>query len=132
LEIEHAKSVSILIRSQIDEIDKIANEAVADEGAATIDNEDEVMLSTPPSVVQGPELRRGKVFVDGHVELRSYQPPATVLSFENHFTQRRLAAWLTNELPAIGVPLPNGIMFGPEDYVSATLVSLQSAFLDAV
>jgi hypothetical protein len=129
LKIEHSTAVSILIRSQIEEIDEIASEAVADEGTATIDNQ--AMLSTPPSVVPGPELRWGKVFIDGHVELRSYQPPAKLLSFDNNF-QRRLAIWLTAELEAVGVPLLNAIKFGPEDNVSSTRVSLQSASPNAV
>ena len=121
--------MSILIHSQIDEIDEIASEAIADEGTAMIDNQ--AMLSTH-SMVQGSEsVHWGKVFIDGHIKLHLYQPPAKLLSFEDNFHQC-LATWLTSELNTIGVPLLNAIVFGPEDNVSATPVSLQIVSLNAI
>jgi hypothetical protein len=124
--------VSVLIRSQIDEFDEIASKAAADTVvdtaadtaadtvADTVTTDDQAVLSTPLSVVQDPEVHRSKVFVDGHVELRSHQPPATLLSFGYNIHQR-LAAWLTAELTAFGVQLPDALVFSPEDNVSVSL-----------
>ena len=82
------------------------------------ETDNQEILSTPPSVVQGPEVR-GKVFYDGHIELRSQQPPTAVFSLGDNI-HLRLATWLTTELAAIDVQLPGAIVFGPEDNVSPT------------
>ncbi|KAH9029162.1 hypothetical protein EDB85DRAFT_2147471 [Lactarius pseudohatsudake] len=95
LKIEHAKFVSLLIRTEIDEIDEIASETTDDEGV----------------------VRSSKVFIDGHIALRSRQQPATVFSHGDSF-RRRLSTWLTTELAAINDQLPCTINFGPTDRIT--------------
>ncbi|KAI9442882.1 hypothetical protein BJY52DRAFT_1128463, partial [Lactarius psammicola] len=128
LRIEHASFVSALIHSQVDEIDKIASEAVADEDTAPI-HDQETLLTTTPSVVQAPEVR-SKVFIDGHIALRSQQRPEALSSFGDAF-HHQLSTWLTGELVALDVRSPHAL-FSPTDHISATPVSPQSASVDAV
>jgi hypothetical protein len=116
--------VLVLIHSQIEEFDEIASKAAdntaVDTTADTVTTDDQAVLSTPLSVIQDPEVCQSKVFVDGHVKLCSHQPPATLLSFGYNIHQR-LAAWLTAELTAFGVQLPDTLVFSPEDNVSVSL-----------
>ncbi|KAF8268768.1 hypothetical protein EI94DRAFT_1576741, partial [Lactarius quietus] len=97
LRFEHMTFVSVLIRSHIDELERIAREA--NEGAT-----------------MGPELR-GKLILDGHISLHSQQPMAPLISFGDDF-HLRLASWLTSELEAFGVQLPQAIVFSPEDNIT--------------
>ncbi|KAH9172732.1 hypothetical protein EDB89DRAFT_2114096 [Lactarius sanguifluus] len=119
LKIEHAKFVSLLIRTEIDEIDEIASETTDDEGTTTIHDRATPPVSTPtPSVVPTPDVvRSSKVFIDGHIALRSRQQPATIFSFGDSF-RRRLSTWLTAELAAIKDQLPCTINFGPTDHIT--------------
>ncbi|KAH8991412.1 hypothetical protein EDB86DRAFT_3183167 [Lactarius hatsudake] len=68
LKIEHAKFVSLLIRTEIDEIDKTASETTDDEGTTQIHDQAMLPVSTPISagMVRTPDVLRSKVFVDGH------------------------------------------------------------------
>ncbi|KAI9441949.1 hypothetical protein BJY52DRAFT_1195036 [Lactarius psammicola] len=113
LRIEHASFVSALIRSQVDEINKIASEAVADEDTAPI-HDQEMLSTTTPSVVQAPEVR-SKVFIDGHIALRSQQRPEALSSFGDAF-HHQLSTWLTGELVALDVQSPHAL-FSPTDHV---------------
>ncbi|KAH9168214.1 hypothetical protein EDB89DRAFT_2115405 [Lactarius sanguifluus] len=119
LKIEHTKFVSLLIRTEIDEIDEIASETTDDEGTTTIHDRATPPVSTPtPSVVPTPDVvRSSKVFVDGHIALRSRQQPATIFSFGDSF-RRRLSTWLTAKLAAIKDQLPCTINFGPTDHIT--------------
>ncbi|KAH9061804.1 hypothetical protein EDB83DRAFT_2506592 [Lactarius deliciosus] len=119
LKIEHAKFVSLLIRTEIDEIDKIASETTDDEGTTQIHDQATPPVSTPtPSVVPTPDVvRSSKVFIDGHIALRSRHQQATVFSFGDSFRQR-LSTWLTAELAAIKDQLPCTINFGPTDHIT--------------
>ncbi|KAF8266327.1 hypothetical protein EI94DRAFT_1850454 [Lactarius quietus] len=93
--IEHVTFVSVLIRSQIDEIDKLnANTLTPDEESPTHPD----LLPGSLSTAQGRGLW-GKVFYDEHISLHSQQPPVTLLSFGDGF-HIRLAKWLTAELEA--------------------------------
>ncbi|KAH9066101.1 hypothetical protein EDB83DRAFT_2506347 [Lactarius deliciosus] len=93
LKIEHTKFVSLLIRTEIDKIDKIASETTDDEGTTQIHDQATPPVSTPtPSV-------------------------ATVFSFGDSFRQR-LSTWLTAELAAIKDQLPCTINFGPTDHIT--------------
>ncbi|KAH9007984.1 hypothetical protein EDB83DRAFT_2509248 [Lactarius deliciosus] len=119
LKIEHAKFVSLLIRTEIDKIDKIASETTDDEGTTQIHDQATPPVSTPtPSVVPTPDVvRSSKVFIDGHIALRSRHQQATVFSFGDSFRQR-LSTWLTAELAAIKDQLPCTINFGPTDHIT--------------
>jgi len=119
--------VSALIRSQVDEFDEFASETIDDENTPPI--HDQATLSTTLSMVQAPEVQ-GKVFVDGHIALRSQQCSESLLFFGDTF-HLQVSTWLTAELATIDVQLPPA-EFSPSDHVSATLVSPQSASLDAV
>jgi hypothetical protein len=95
-----------LIRVDIDEID-----AEADDGAVDETHEDS------QSDDQLPELR-GKLLIDGHVTLRSRQPPVPLASLGDDSFRIQLSAWLTNELANLDIPLPCAVNLGPGDLVS--------------
>jgi hypothetical protein len=99
-----------LIHADLDEIDAGAGDDAVDE------THESLSLHLSRNNAQGPEVC-GKLLIDGHITLRSQQPPTSLASLEVSF-RTRLSVWLASELANLGISLPCAVNFGPGDLVS--------------
>jgi hypothetical protein len=100
-----------LIRTELDEIDK---------NTGDINEIDEIpeQISSDPSQIleEGPKLR-GKLLSNGHITLRSRQPPVSLSSKGDSF-RTQLSNWLAYQLRLLDISLPHAVNFGRDDLVS--------------
>ncbi|KAF8257319.1 hypothetical protein EI94DRAFT_1709249 [Lactarius quietus] len=115
LQIEHITFMSVLIHSQIDEIDKLnTNTLTPKEESPTHPD----LLPASLSTAQGQGLW-GKVFYNKHISLHLQQPLTILLSFGDSF-HICLAKWLTAELEASnegGKEMSYAIELSPSDNI---------------
>lgn len=96
-----------------DHLDEIDASAIDDDAVGEI--HEDLTLHLSQNFAQGPELR-GKLLIDGHITLRSQQPPVSLASLEDSF-HTRLFIWLAKELVNFDISLPCAVNFGPDDLV---------------